>query len=48
MNVWVDASSLVIRVLLKKNGAVIEDVYWLRPMNDATRSDVVSSASRYV
>ena len=35
MNVWVDASSLAIGVLLEKNGAVIEDACWLRPMNDA-------------
>ena len=34
MNVWVDASSLAIGVLLEKNGAVIEDACWLRPMND--------------
>ena len=35
MNVWVDASSLAIRVLLEKNGAVIEDACWVQPMNDA-------------
>ena len=35
MNVWVDASSLAIGILLEKNGAVIEDTCWLRPMNDA-------------
>ena len=35
MNVWVDASSLAIGVLLEKNGAVIEDAGWLRLMNDA-------------
>ncbi len=29
MNVWVDASSLVIVVLLEKNGVVIEDEGWL-------------------
>ena len=34
MNVWIDASSLVIGVLLEKNGAVIKDVCWLQPMND--------------
>ena len=36
MNVWVDASYLPIGVLLEKNGAVIKDACWLRPMNDAT------------
>ena len=36
INVWVDASSLVIVVLLEKNGAVIEDVCWLQPMNDVS------------
>ena len=35
MNVWVDASSLAIGVLLEKNEAVIEDACWLWPMNDA-------------
>ena len=35
LNVWVDASSLVIGVLLEKNGAVIEDAWWLWPTNDA-------------
>ena len=36
MNVWVDASSLTIGVLLGKNGAVIVDACWLQPINDAT------------
>ena len=35
LNVWVDASSLAIGVLLEKNGAAIEDACWLQPMNDA-------------
>ena len=35
LNVWVDASSLAISVLLEKNGAAIEDACWLRPTNDA-------------
>ena len=35
MNIWVDTSSLAIRFLLEKNGAVIEDTCWLWPMNDA-------------
>ena len=35
LNVWVDASSLAIGVLLEKNGAAIEDACWLRPTNDA-------------
>ena len=35
MNVWVDASSLAIGVLLEKNGVVIEDEGWLWLMNDA-------------
>ena len=35
MNVWVDASSLTIGVLLEKNRAVIEDACWLQLMNDA-------------
>ena len=35
INVWVDASSLLIRVLLKKNRAVVKDACWLRPVNNA-------------
>ena len=35
LNVWVDASSLAIGVLLEKDGAAVEDACWLRPMNDA-------------
>ena len=35
MNVWVDASSQAIGVLLEKNGVVTEDAGWLRPMNHA-------------
>ena len=35
LNVWVDASSLAIGVLLEKDGAAIEDACWLRPTNDA-------------
>ena len=34
LNMWVDASTLAIGVLLVKNGAAIEDACWLRPMND--------------
>ena len=32
MNVWVDDSSLAIRVLLEKNRAVIKDTCWLWAM----------------
>ena len=35
LNVWVDASSLAIGVLLEKDGAAVEDACWLRPTNDA-------------
>ena len=35
LNVWVDASSLAIGVLLEKNGAAIEDACWLQLTNDA-------------
>ena len=35
LNVWVDASSLAVGVLLEKNGAAIEDACWLRLTNDA-------------
>ena len=35
LNVWVDASSLAIAVLMEKDGAAIEDACWLRPTNDA-------------
>ena len=35
LNMWVDASSLAIGVLLEKNRAAIEEAYWLRPTNDA-------------
>ena len=35
LNVWVDASSQAIGVLLEKNGVAIEDACWLRPPNDA-------------
>ena len=35
LNMWVDASSLAIGVLLEKNGAAIENACWLRRTNDA-------------
>ena len=35
MNAWVDASSQMIEILWEKNGAIIKDACWLRPMNDA-------------
>ena len=35
LNVWVDASSLAIGVLLEKDGAAVEDACLLRPTNDA-------------
>ena len=35
INVWVDASSIVVGVVLEVNGNVIEDVAWLRPINDS-------------
>ena len=35
LNVWVDASSLAIGVLLEKDGAAVVDACWLRPTNDA-------------
>ena len=34
MNIWIDASSLTIRVLLMQNGFVIEGVSWLHLAND--------------
>ena len=34
LNVWVDASSLVIGVALERYEAVLEDACWLRPEND--------------
>ena len=35
LNVWVDASSLVIRVALERHETVFEDACWLRSENDA-------------
>ena len=35
MNVWVDASSLALGVLLENDVAVLEDACWLWPANDA-------------
>ena len=32
---WVDTSSLVIRVALERHETVLEDACWLRPENDA-------------
>ena len=35
MNAWVNASSLVIEVVLERHETVLEDACWLRPENDA-------------
>ena len=35
ITVWVNTSSLALRALLEKDGAVLEDVCWSRPANDA-------------
>ena len=35
INSWVDASSLVMGVVLENHGAIVEDACWLRPINDA-------------
>ena len=35
ITVWVDASSVATRVALETNETVIEDAYWLCPINDA-------------
>ena len=50
LNVWVDASSLVIGVALERHDAVLEDACWLWPENDAqhinlAELDVVLRAS---
>lgn len=36
MNLWVDASSLVIGVLLEKDGTAIKDTCWLQLLSDVT------------
>lgn len=36
MNLWVDASSLVIGVLLEKDGTATKDTCWLQPISDVT------------
>ena len=35
INVWVDASSIAVGVVLEVSGSVIEDAAWLRPSNDS-------------
>ena len=34
INLWVDASSLAIDVVLENCGAILEDACWLRSIND--------------
>ena len=41
LNVWVDASSLVIRVVLERQKTLLEDACWLRPENDAQHINIV-------
>ena len=45
LNVWVDASSLVIGVALERYKAVLEDVCWLRPENDAEHINLAKLSS---
>ena len=42
INVWVDASSIAVGVVLEVNGNVIEDAAWLRPGNDSATPISVS------
>ena len=35
INIWVNASSLALGVLLERDGTMFEDACWLWPANDA-------------
>ena len=34
LNIWVNASSLAISILLEEDGIILEDACWLRPVNN--------------
>ena len=41
LNVWVDASSLAIRVALERHETVLGNACWLRPENDTQHINIV-------
>lgn len=41
INTWVSANTLATAVIAKRNGAILDDTYWLQLMNDTQHINVV-------